>query len=62
MRSAAHDNAHREGIAAGKWQLTFANGLLALDLRPLRPRNARESHLHRLAHTGCRAVVASIVA
>jgi hypothetical protein len=24
---------------------------------PLYPRNARESHLHMLAHTGCHAVV-----
>ena len=24
---------------------------------PLYPRNARESHLHMLAHTNCRAVV-----
>jgi hypothetical protein len=88
MRSAAHDNAHHEAVAAGERRLTFAEAWRrgvrlptnflhwtsvlttgpAMTTRlspvrvPLHLRNARESHLHMLAHTGRRASVASIVA
>jgi hypothetical protein len=42
------------------WSTFFLGAAIANLVRvPLYPRNARESHVHMLAHTGCRAVVVS---
>jgi|EndMetStandDraft_5_1072996.scaffolds.fasta_scaffold50626_3 hypothetical protein len=61
----------RRGSAACAWPTDFLHWTSVLRTGPAMttrstpvrvPLHARESHLHMLAHTGCRVVVAFIVA